>query len=690
MTRDILWIDTETYSEVNLKQHGTDRYARNCEIMIFGYAFNDDKAVDVDLTAGEKIPQRVMDALADDSVLLYAQNSFFDRTVMNHNGLPTERERWRDTMVQAYAHSLPGALGKLGPIVGLPLNEQKDKDGRTLVLMFCKPAGKTMKIKRRTRLTHPDEWKRFRGYCRQDIEAMRAVCKKLPKWNYSGAELKLWHLDQKINDRGFAVDVDLAAAAVRAGDRAIKKLAKRVDDITMGDVASATKRDALLKHIVEYYGVELPDMKAGTLRRRLEDQELPAAVRQLLAIRLEASMTTKAKYAVLLRTVSPDGRLRNALQFCGAMRTGRWSGKMFQPHNMKRPDMKLNQIELGIAAMKADIEDMVFPNVMSLTANTARSCIVAPPGRKLVVSDLANIEGRGLAYLAGEEWKLQAFRDYDSGIGADLYKMAYARAFGIDPDDVGEGDRRQVGKVMELALGYAGGVAAFIAFAMVYNIDLEDLAAAMLSTIPGDVRFEAEGMWKWACKKQRTLGLSRDVYIACEALKRMWRAAHRETVIFWDQLNRSAGLATRNPGVAYKAGEHITFRRDGVWLRMRLPSGRCLCYVKPEVTDKGAISYMGVNQYTRQWARIHTHGGKLAENATQAFARDILAAGMPEIEDAGYDIVLTVHDENLTETDDDDRFTADELSAMMTRERSWAKGLPLAAKGYEGYRYRKE
>lgn len=686
----VLWIDLETYSEVDLKKHGTDRYARDCEIMLFGYAFNDEPAVDVDFTAGGVLPKRVTDALLDDRVELVAQNSFFDRTVMRERGFPTERERWRDTMVQAYAHSLPGALAKLGPIVGLPLDEQKDKDGKALVQIFCKPAPKGHAPRRRTRLTHPEEWERFRAYCRQDVEAMRSVRRKLPKWNYQGRELALWHLDQKINDRGFMVDTELATAAIRAGDRALKSLAGQVDDITMGDVASATKRDALLKHIVEYYGVTLPDMKADTLKRRVEDPELPDAVRQLLRVRLEASMTTKAKYAVLTRHVSPDGRLRNALQFCGAMRTGRWSGKGFQPHNMKRPNMKLAQIELGIAAMKADCEDLIFPNVMSLTANTARSCIIAPPGRKLVVADLSNIEGRGLAFLAGEEWKLQAFRDFDAGIGHDLYKVAYARSFNVDAGTVGDSsDERQIGKVQELALGYAGGVGAFIAFAMVYNIDLEDMARAVLDTLPGDMRHDAEGMWGWACKKQRTLGLSKDVYVACEALKRMWRGAHRAVVAFWEQLSEAAILATQNPGVAFRAGDHIAFQRDGVWLRMRLPSGRCLCYVKPEVSG-GQLSYMGVNQYTWQWARIRTHGGKLAGNATQAFARDVLADPMPDVEAAGYDLILTVHDEILTETPNSDDFNAGHLSEMMTAVPVWAQGLPLAAKGFEGARYRKD
>lgn len=687
---DDLFLDVETYSEVNLKTHGTCNYAEEVEIMLFQYAFNDEPVTVLDLTDDDKIPQRVLDALEDDHHRLIAANSFFDRTMMAATGLETEREKWFDTMVLGMSLGLPGALGKQGIIVGLKEDEQKHKEGRNYIQMFCKPQPKNQILRRKTRLTHPVEWEGFKAYAGGDITTMRAVYRKLPRWNYRGKELALWHLDQKINDRGFAVDVPLAYAAIRAGERALKALATKVDHLTMGEVESATKRDALIKHIVEHYGVQLPDMKADTLRRRIDDPELPDVVKQLLRVRLEASMTTKAKYNVLTRMVSPDGRMRNTLQFAGAPRTRRWSGKGFQPQNLKRPNMKVSEINLGIEAMKANIEDVLFPNVMSLTANAARGCIVAPAGKKLCVADLANIEGRMLAFLAGEEWKLQAFRDYDAGTGPDLYQLAYARSFNVDISTVGKGDKRQIGKVQELALGYEGGVAAFISFAIVYNMDLQKMADAVLATLPSDIRSEAEGMWNWACKKNRTLGLAKDVYVACEALKRMWRAAHRETVKLWDNVGKAMKLAIKNPGVAYSAGEHLRVQRDGAWLRVRLPSGNCLCYVHPEVNENGDISYMGVDPYTRQWRRVKTHGGKVVAEATQSSARDVLAYNMPDIEDSGYEIVLDIHDELLTETPDDDRYSSEDLARMMSTVPHWAPGLPLAAAGFETARYRKE
>ncbi|HBI8282959.1 TPA: DNA polymerase, partial [Escherichia coli] len=215
---------------------------------------------------------------------------------------------------------------------------------------------------------------------------------------------------------------------------------------TDGEVQAATQRDALIKHIVESYGVELPDMQRSTLERRIADPDLPSAVKELLAIRLQASTTSTSKYKALMKGVSHDGRLRGTLQFCGASRTGRWAGRLFQPQNLPRPSLKQEQIDEGIEALKAGCADLLFDNIMELTSSALRGCIIAPTGKKLVVSDLSNIEGRMLAWLAGEEWKLNAFREYDAGTGPDLYKLAYAKAFDIAPDDVDK-HMRQIGKV---------------------------------------------------------------------------------------------------------------------------------------------------------------------------------------------------------------------------------------------------
>lgn len=219
-------------------------------------------------------------------------------------------------------------------MLGVPQDKAKDKEGKALIQLFCKPRPKNSKLRRATSKTHPEEWRRFVAYAGLDIEAMREVYKRLPKWNYQGTELALWHRDQQINDRGVCMDVQLAQAAIEAVDQEQKRLAKRTQVMTDGEVQAATQRDALIKHIVESYGVELPDMQRSTLERRIADPDLPSAVKELLAIRLQASTTSTSKYKSLMKGVSSDGRLRGTLQFCGASRTGRWAGRLFQPQNL--------------------------------------------------------------------------------------------------------------------------------------------------------------------------------------------------------------------------------------------------------------------------------------------------------------------------------------------------------------------
>ena len=688
-----LWLDTETYSECDLKAHGTHRYAEHesTEITVAQWAIDDGEPVVWDCTENG-VPWEVLAHLEHTDCTIVAHNSMFDRTLLRHCwGIDVPVERWQDTMIKAMAHGLPGSLDKIGQIVGLDADQAKDKRGRELIQLFCKPRPKNSILRRATRESHPEQWAEFLEYSRQDIVAMRAIDQRLPSWNYRAGhpELGLWHLDQRINDRGVAVDLDLADAAIAAVDREQKRLKREVHEATDGLVHNVSKRDQLLAYICAEYGVDLPDLKADTIKRRLEDPDLPEGVKLLLSLRLEGTKTSTAKYKALVKATSADSRLRNTLQFAGAQRTARWAGRIFQPQNMPRPDMDQGDIDEGIAALKAGAADLYFDNVMRLTANTVRGCIVVPPAKKLVIADLSNIEGRGLAYLAGERWKLKAFADFDRGIGADLYKVAYGRSFNIDAHDVSK-PQRQIGKVMELGLGYEGGVAAFLTFAAVYNMDLGELAKAVWDTAAREALENALGMWKWATGKKRTLGLPMEVYVACELLKAAWRDAHPNTRALWGAAGESVRAAIKNPGESFAIGEHLKARVDGTWLRIRLPSGRYLCYINPSIDDEGNITYFGVNQYTRQWGRIKTYGGKLIENCTQAFARDVLAYNMPGIEAAGYEIVLSVHDELLTETPDSDAFNADELGRMMATAPDWARGIPLAAAGFETTRYRKD
>lgn len=656
------------------------------EVIIVTWAIDDGPVQLWEPDVLDMMPADLEKALIEADEII-AHNAYFDRSVLRvqpwFKSVPLTK--WRCTMAMAFAHGLPGKLDHLCTIFKVPLSEAKH-DGKDLIQFFCKPQTKSKA--RNLPRDHRAEWRKFCEYAKSDITSLRAIYRKLPKWNCTPFETALWHLDQTINDRGVAVDIEFAKAIVDAVAAEQKILNARTMEITQDTVQRTTQRDLLLGYLLLEYGVELPDLTADTVERRLEDPELPEFVKELLRIRLKASKSSSSKYKRLL-SMEVAGRLYGTLQYCAANRTGRWGGRGFQPQNLPRPSHKAAEIERGIEAAKAGCLDLVTDNVMALASSALRGAIIAAPGTKLVISDLSNIEGRKLAWLAGEEWKLAAFAAFDSGDGQDLYKVSYGRAFGVAPETVEkDSDERQIGKVMELALGYEGGVGAFVTMAVTYGVDLELMAERALPAIPVLILREAEGVWLWAERQKRTLGLAKNVYIVCESLKRLWRNAHPATVQLWDDLKVAALLAIQNPNTVFKAGPHVSFDRVGAWLRMRLPSGRYLCYPDPKA-DGGKISYVGVNTYSRKWSRISTYGGKLAENATQASSRDIMAYAMFAAEETGYKLVLTVHDELMTEVPDTEAYTDKELSTILATNPYWAKGLPLAADGSTKYRYGK-
>lgn len=685
----MLWLDFETYSETPIK-NGTYRYTETCEVLIATWAVDDGPVKFLDFTDPREEPA-VLFSEIEAAETICAHNAMFDRNVLKYAlGIDIPIERWRDTMVQALAHSLPGSLAALCDILKVGADNAKDKEGKQLIQLFCKPRPKNSELRRATRETHPDEWSRFIEYARADIAAMRAVAGKLPRWNYAGAELSLWGLDQRINDRGFLVDTVLARSAIDAVDREQIELRKQTRANTNGAVESTTQRDVVLEHVLQEYGIDLPDLKKATLERRVADPDLPPELRELLLIRLQASASSTTKYKALINAVNDDNRLRGTIQFCGASRTGRAAGRTFQPQNLpSRGLLPKDQIAIGIEALKAGTAELLFDNIMKLTSSAIRGCIVVPPGKKLLIADLSNIEGRALAWLAGEEWKLQAFRDFDNGIGADLYKLAYAKAFRIPPEDVTY-DQRQIGKVMELMLGYGGGVGAFVTGAMTYGFDIERMADNAWPHLPGGPVHESEGFYEWVLKKRMPrFGLSDRAFMVCDVFKRLWRAAHPRTSSFWGELESAVRQAINQPGNTFPCRK-LRARRDGAWLRVVLPSGRALCYPFPRAdSETGEISYMGNNQYTRKWTRIKTYGGKLAENVTQAAARDVMYYAMPVIEKAGMEILLTVHDEIICEVTDTEHFTPTLLSDIMGTNNEWSQGLPLAAAGFQTYRYSK-
>lgn len=473
-------------------------------------------------------------------------------------------------------------------------------------------------------------------------------------------ELQLWQYDQRMNDRGFQVDTELAEAAVRILNRLKKAGDERTVELTDGNVQSVTQRDALLRQLLEAHGVDLPDVQKSTIERRIDDPNLPWVVKELLLLRLDGAMASTSKYKALLRTASSDGRLRGTIQFCGAVRTGRDGGRLWQPQNLIRtPDwFTADYQEEVVDAIKSDTADLLYDNAVKLISYCCRGSIIAAPGKKLIEADLSGIEARVLPWLAGEEWKLQAFRDFDAGIGPDLYRVSAGKLLNRPADEVTKDERQSHGKVTELSCGYQGAVKALFATARLYGYMLDEREAKIIVD--------------------------------------MWRDAHPATVAFWYELEQAARTAIEHSGTVVKVGR-VAFHRWGEWLRMKLPSGRVLCYCQPAIVPSkmfaGAtsVSYLGVNNYTRKWERLHTYGGKFAAEATQGTARDIMFSNIPAIEAAGYPIVLKVHDSALTEVPDDPCFTTEELCALLSTHPEWAdESLPLIAGGFEAYRYRKD
>lgn len=773
--------DLETHSTEPIN-NGSHRYAEKAEVLLWAYADGDGDIKVWDVANGyvhwqEELtglweeqyigkpfpPQSLMEILHDPEAAVWFHNGgMFDFVVLQH-AMPhllkhVDISRWRDTMVQAFSHALPGALEKLGEVLNLHEDHRKIADGKKLVRLFCMPQNEDFAKKwgtiRATKATHPAEWQRFVQYAGGDIVTMREARRLMPSWNYKDKQLLLWHTDLKINNRGFAVDLELAKHAVTAAALIQDRLSKRVQAATDDEVGSATQRDAMLdflQPLCAEFGVELPDLKADTLERRLEDPDLPDYIKDLLRIRLEASMNSVSKFKTLLKRVSSDGRLRGSMQFRGAGRTGRWAHRGFQPGNLPRPSLSHELIEFAIECIKADDVDameLVFPNLMLAISNTIRGAIVAAEGKKLVVADLSNIEGRVAAWLAGEDWKLQAFRDFDTILigddgeplrdkkgkparkGVDLYIKAYMSSFNVEDPSTVDKDKRQIGKVQELMFQYGGGVGAWMTGAAAYGIDLTTMTESVWGTIPEWAKLEAADFLHWlyeqnTAKLQRKLqdlddkvtngdlhpeevraerdeleakigaakvkcryGLTERVFIACDAIKRLWRKAHPAISSYWKDLENTVKAAIDDPGVTYSCRK-VKIRRDGAWLRIGLPSGRALCYPNPGIDKDGKIYYTGYSPYNRQWGRVYTYGPKTFENVVQAVACDQLAECMPAAELAGYETVLSVHDELVTETPDSEDFTAGELADIMCSDLGWNAGLPLAAAGFETYRYQK-
>lgn len=757
-----LFLDTETFSGVDLKKVGAYAYAEHptTEIMICTYAIDEGRVQTWDATESPTMPRELRKALRQVSrkkaKIVMANGLLFDRLVIREKwGIDLPVSQIEDTMIMAFRHALPGSLDMQCQVLGVDAEHAKDKAGKALIKRFCKPTPKTYKIRRYTRETHPEEWAKFLRYAALDIIAMREVYWRIPDWGNTPKEDEILLIDQLINDRGFYVDVDLANAAIKAVQAHKEELKEEAWE-RFGGKLTGNDFLPILRDIAPAFTIH--NAQKSTLNDLLEDPDFPDEGKALIEMRLGASSTASTKYNPLVNGLSADGRRRGCLQYGGAKRTLRWAGKGFQPQNLARGEysddhegkikrregesdvafwVRSHMLTNGINSLLRGTAHWAY-DISKLTASTVRGCIIPAKGKKFVVADYSNVEGRGLAWIAGEKTALMVFR-----AGRDIYCETAGKMFGLDPEYIkaNRKDLRQIGKACELGLGYGGGVAAFLQFAKNLGLDLYAMAEVMKGTFPDHIWAAAKRGYEYARineakrppkpgkKDERpTYILPKNVWLTCDAIKRMWREAHPKTVAFWAELEDAVLCAIRNPGKAYWAGANVrpdgkkalkivrtkakhdpTFdeERDdpnaaGWWLKIELPSGRIMSYpgialsVTTEIDeDTGKkrtstrIKYQGENQTTRQWGFQYTYGGKLTENIVQALCRDILAWSMPGVEAAGYEIVLSVHDELITEVPDTDDYTTEELCALMCDLPIWAKGFPLAAEGDIMYRYRK-
>ncbi len=360
-----LFLDLETFSDVPIT-NGTYAYAERAEVLLVAWAWGDDPVsvwdtADPDVWEDWAKPklQAMLDGAGE---IVIHTKSDFDPVVLRKRGMRVDPERIINTSVLALQHSLPAGLDELCRVLHVPFDLAKDKAGKKLIQLFTKPFGKNRKLRRATRETHPVEWEAFKVYAASDITSMREVLRRLPRWNDTPFERAIQLLDQRCNERGVKIDLELANAALRAFDRTKKYLSAEGARLTNGEVSALTQRDRLLDYLSSGFGFELPDMKKGTVRDLLEDPELPPGVRDLLELRQQAAAASPAKYKAALRTVSPDGRLRGMTQYCGASRTRRDAGRLVQLQNLPRPTLKPHEIEIGIQAMKKDCEDLLYDN----------------------------------------------------------------------------------------------------------------------------------------------------------------------------------------------------------------------------------------------------------------------------------------------------------------------------------------
>ncbi len=644
-------IDIETFSDVDLIRCGVYKYADspNFEMLLFAYAVDDGDVHIIDIAGGEEIPEEIIQAIKSDTVVKTAYNAQFERVCLSRylklpEGEYLNPQSWYCTVVQAAELALPLSLADAGSVLGL--ERQKMTEGKELIKYFCVPCKPTKSNGNRTR-NRPchdiNKWETFKKYCMRDVDVERQIADKLKMYPISDEEHRLYVLDQIINDRGVLVDCELAEQAVKLNSIQTAVAVEQAYMITgLENPNSVTQ----LKQWLKENGVEIESLSKKAVKSLADETD--GDVSEMLKLRLLMAKTSVKKYEAVIRSVCSDNRVHGMMRFCGANRTGRWSGNILQPQNL--PQNHLPDLTLARDIVKdGDFEmlDMMFGNVPNVLSELIRTVLIPKPNHRFIVADFSAIEARVLAWIAGEQWRIDTFKN-----GGDIYCASASKMFKVPVEKHGvNGELRQKGKISELACGYGGSVGA-----------LKNMGAVEMGVQENELQ-----------------GLIND-----------WRNANPHIVRFWYEVGNAAMKAIKEK-TTVPLGKLVFAYERGI-LFIRLPSGRRLSYIKPRIgTNRfggDSITYMGINS-AKKWDRLETFGGKLTENIVQGTARDLLANALINAANAGYDTVFHVHDEIICEVPNG-YGSVDELCRLMCIKTDWADGLPLNADGFECEYYKKE
>ena len=647
-----LLIDLETYSSVDIGKAGAHKYveADDFEILLLAYAWDDGPVRVIDLRDLDKYGDYaawddIVYALHDPDIVKVAHNCAFERACLSKSlGHYLPPEEWEDTMVLAAMNGLPSSLDGAG--AALQLKDQKIKEGTSLIRYFCAPCKPTAANGGRTRNLPehaPDKWERFIEYCRRDVEVEQSIYYRLRDFPIPDWERRLFCLDARINERGVLIDTELAEAAIYVDDTFTAVHTEELRQLTglQNPNSVAQLKDWLLTR-----GITVDSLNKVTVAELLDRVPDPTT-RRVLELRQLLGKTSTTKYKAMTTAACADHRVRGLLQYYGAGRTGRWAGRLLQVQNL--PQNHLDDIDLVrelVRQRDLDTLELAFDSVPDVLSQLIRTALIAPPGHTFLVADYSAIEARVIAYLAGEQWRMDTF-----AAGGDIYCQSASQMFGVPVVKHGvNGHLRQKGKIAELACGYGGGVGALKAFG-------------------------ADKM-----------GLTEE---EMQDIVTQWRAASPSIPKFWQETERAAKNALRCVGKVCTLQCGVKYWRDAFALRCQLPSGRVLSYWAARVDDDGKIVFMAQNQTTRKWELDDTWGGKLVENIVQAYARDCLAVAMLRLADEGFKIVFSVHDEVIVEEPIGGR-TWQDVAEVMGRPVDWAPGLLLRGDGYETPFYKKD